>query len=137
MGTAWSKENIICFNKKNDKGYFEIDRIWEIDRTDGGINIYKKPFSVGEKSPIETFNKELGNMREEFKLEIVDINDSLNTYSADPGYMAFRWGLKQESYNFNQKALFTNVIYDSFVKRIETDSVKYEPLNRYIDSVMD
>ena len=137
MGTAWSKENIICFNKKNDKGYFEIDRIWEIDRTDGGINIYKKPFSVGEKSPIETFNKELGNMREEFKLEIVDINDSLNTYSADPGYMAFRWGLKQESYNFNQKALFTNEVYDSFVKRIETDSVKYEPLNRYIDSVMD
>ena len=150
MGIAFSKENIICFNKKNDNGYYHIAEIWETDRSDGGINIYEKPFFVGKprrspglfteenlNSPIESFDKFLGNMTKSYNLEIIDFNDSLKTYSADPDYISFRYGLRQESYDFNNKLSFANRVYGASVERMESDSLRYEPFIRYMDSFMD
>ena len=151
-GTALSKENIISFNKENDNGYYHIEEVWEIDRSDGTINIYEKPFYVGTpgkktnflddnsrilNTPLESFDKMLGNMKKSFNLDIVDFNDSLKTYSADPDYISFRYGLRQESYDFNNKLSFANRVYGASVERMESDSLRYEPFIRYMDSFMD
>ena len=147
-GIAISKENIICFNKKNDNGYYHIEEIWETDRSDGVINIYEKPFFVGMpgkktnffddnsrilSAPLESFDKLLGNMKEGFNLGIVDFNDSLKTYSADPDYMSFRNGLRQESFDANNKLSFLMKIYGACVEKMDEDSLRYGALLDYLN----
>ena len=147
-GIAISKENIICFNKKNDNGYYQIEEIWETDRSDGEINIYEKPFFVGmpgkktnffddnsriSSVPLESFDKLLENMKEGFNLGIVDFNDSLKTYSADPDYMSFRNGLRQESFDFNNKLSFLIKIYGACVEKMDEDSLRYGALLNYLN----
>ena len=146
-GIALSKENIISFNKENDNGNYHIEEVWEIDRSHGTINIYEKPFHAGmpgnrvnifdntiiSNTPLESFDKLLGNMKKSFNLDIVDFNDSLKTYSADPNYMSFRYALHQDSYNFSNKLLFVTAVYYACLGRIESDSVKYEALLDYLD----
>ena len=123
------KENIICFNKKNDKGYFEINHIWERDRVNGDIMIYDNPFSVAKKNSLENFNKEISYKRDEFDLEIVDINDTLETYSANPSYMAFRWGLKKnETSDWSLSLIYLIELSNAFEDRIKKDSTKYMAL---------
>ena len=147
-GIAISKENIICFNKKNDNGYYQIEEIWETDRSDGEINIYEKPFFVGmpgektnffdansriSRTPLESFDKLLGNMKEGFNLDIVDFNDSLKTYSANPDYMSFRNGLRQESFDVNNKLSFVIKVYDACADKIEQDSLRYGAILDYLN----
>jgi hypothetical protein len=147
-GIAISKENIICFNKKNDNGYYHIEEIWEIDRSDGVINIYEKPFFVGMPgkktnifddnsmisiAPLESFDKLLGNMKEGFNLGIVDFNDSLRTYSANPDYMSFRNGLRQESFDVNNKLSFLIKIYGTCAEKMDEDSLRYGALLDYLN----
>ena len=148
-GIAISKENIICFNKKNDNGYYHIEEIWETDRSDGVINIYEKPFFVGmpgkktnffddnsriSSTPLESLDKLLGNMKEGFNLDIVDFNDSLKTYSANPDYMSFRNGLRQESFDVNNKLSFVIEVYGAFAVKIEQDSLRYGAILDYLNS---
>ena len=148
-GIAISKENIICFNKKNDNGYYHIEEIWETDRSDGEINIYEKPFFVGmpgektnffdansriSRTPLESFDKLLGNMIEGFNLGIVDFNDSLRTYSANPDYMSFRNGLRQESFDVSNKLSFVIEVYGAFAVKIEQDSLRYGAILDYLNS---
>jgi len=147
-GIAISKENIICFNKKNNNGYYHIEEVWETDRSDGAINIYEKPFFVGMpgkktnffddnsrilSAPLESFDKLLGNMKEGFNLGIVDFNDSLKTYSADPDYMSFRNGLRQESFDANNKLSFLMKIYGACVEKMDEDSLRYGALLDYLN----
>ena len=147
-GTALSKENIISFNKEKDNGYYHIEEVWEIDRSHETINIYEKPFHVstpGKKTnffddnsrilntPLESFDKMLGNMKKSFNLDIVDFNDSLKTYSADPNYMSFRYALHRASYDLNNKLSFVTRVYYACLDRIESDSVKYGALLDYLD----
>ena len=147
-GIAISKENIICFNKKNDNGYYRIEEIWETDRSDGVINIYEKPFFVGmpgkktnffddnsriSSAPLESFDKLLGNMKEGFHLDIVDFNDSLKTYSANPDYMSFRNGIRQESFDVSNKLSFVEEVYDAFAAKIEQDSLRYGAILDYLN----
>ena len=148
-GIAISKENIICFNKKNDNGYYHIEEIWETDRSDGEINIYEKPFFVGmpgkktnffddnsriSSTPLESLDKLLGNMKEGFNLDIVDFNDSLKTYSANPDYMSFRNGLRQESFDVSNKLSFVIEVYGAFAVKIEQDSLRYGTILDYLNS---
>ena len=55
---------------------------------------------------MESFDKLLGNMKEGFNLDIVDFNDSLRNLFANPDYMSFRNGLRQESFDVNNKLSF-------------------------------
>lgn len=146
-GIAFYKENIISFNKENGDGSYNIEEVWEIDRSYGGINIYENPFYVGmpgkritffdnariSNTPLESFDKMLGNMKKSFNLQTVDFNDSLKTYSADPGYMAFRNALNQKSYDFNNKLLFVYRIYEVCSDRMESDTLKYGALLDYLN----
>ena len=145
-GTAISKENIICFNKKYDNGYYYIEEIWEINRSDGQFYIYENPFYVGmpgkrtnffddtriSNTPLESFDKLLGNMKKSFNLEIIDFNDSLKTYSANPNYMSFRYALNKKSYDFNSNSSFLISVFESFFEIMESDSVKYGTLLDYL-----
>ena len=147
-GIAISKENIICFNKKNDNGYYHIEEIWETDRSDGEINIYEKPFFVGmpgkktnffddnsriSSTPLESLDNLLGNMKEGFNLDIVDFNDSLKTYSANPDYMSFRNGLRQESFDVSNRLSFVIEVYGAFAVKIEKDSLRYGAILDYLN----
>jgi len=147
-GTAIKKENIICFNKKNDNGYYYIEEIWEINRSDGQFYIYEKPFYVGmpgkrtnifddtriSNTPLESFDKQLGNMKKSFDLEIINFNDSLKTYSANPNYMSFRYALNKKSYDFNSNSSFLISVFESFFEIMESDSVKYGTLLDYLST---
>ena len=147
-GVALSKENIISFNAESNNGFYNIGEIWEIDRSNGGINIYENPFYAGmpgkrinffddkriSNTPLESFDKQLGNMKQSFNLQAVDFNDSLKTYSADPGYMAFRNALDQKSYDFNNKLLFVYRIYEACSDRMESDTLKYGALLDYLST---
>ena len=146
-GIALFKENIISFNKENNDGFYNIVEVWEIDRSNGGINIYENPFYVGmpgkrinffddtriSNTPLESFDKQLGKMKKSFNLQIVNFNDSLKTYSADPGYMAFRNALNQKSYDFNNKLFFVYKIYEACSDRMESDTLKYGALLDYLN----
>lgn len=151
-GTALSKENIISFNKENDNGYYHIEEVWEIDRSDGTINIYEKPFYVGTpgkktnflddnsrilNTPLESFDKMLGNMKKSFNLDIVDFNDSLKTYSADPNYMSFRYALHRSSYDLNNKLSYVTRVYYACIEGMDSDSVKYGALLDYLGPYID
>ena len=146
-GIAMQKENIICFNKKNNNGYYHIEEVWETERSDGTINIYEKPFFVGmpgkktnlfddnsriSSLPLESFDKLLKNIKEGFNLDLVDFNDTLKTYSADPNYMSFRYALRQESYDLNNKLSFVIKLFGACTDRIDQDSLKYRALLDYL-----
>ena len=106
-----------------------IKDIWERDRVNGDIMIYDNPFSVAKKNSLENFNKEISYKRDDFDLEIVDINDTLETYSADPSYMAFRWGLKKnETPDWSLSLIYLIELSNAFEDRIKKDSTKYMAL---------
>ena len=84
-------------------------------------------------SPLESFDKLLGKMKESFNLAKVDFNDSLETYSADPNYMSLRYVLLQESYNLNNKLSFVIKIFDACTNKIEEDSLRYGALLNYLN----
>ena len=85
-------------------------------------------------APLEAFDKLLGNMKEGFKLGTVDFNDSLKTYSANPDYMSFRNGLRQESFDVSNKLSFVIEVYGAFAVKIEQDSLRYGAILDYLNS---
>ena len=71
-------------------------------------------------------------MKKSFDLEIINFNDSLKTYSANPNYMSFRYALNKKSYDFNSNASFLISVFESFFEIMESDSVKYGTLLDYL-----
>ena len=131
----FKKENIDCFNYENDKGYFEIDMIFERNRINGDLIVIDKPFSVGKKNSLKDFDKLISYKRDEFDLAVVDINDTLKTYSADPSYMGFRWLLNRVSDDegFPFKYLYAVKLFNAFEYRIKMDSIKYLDIMEFLD----
>ena len=129
------KENIACFNYENDKGYFEIDMILERNRIDGNLIVHDRPFSVGKENPLKDFDELISYKRNMFDLAVVDINDTLKTYSTDPSYMGFRWLLNQVSddEDFPFKYLYAVRLLNAFENRIKSDSTKYMDIKEFLD----
>ena len=129
------KENIACFNYENDKGYFEIDMILERNRIDGNLIVHDRPFSVEKENPLKDFDELISYKRNMFDLAVVDINDTLETYSTDPSYMGFRWLLNQVSddEDFPFKYLYAVRLLNAFENRIKADSTKYMDIKEFLD----
>ena len=127
------KENIICFNDENDKGYFEIDMIFERNRINGDLMIYDKPFSVSKKNSLKDFDELFSYKRDEFDLAVVGFNDTLKTYSADPSYMGFRWFLNQVPTDIDLGSYYIIGLAGIFENRIEMDSTKYKDIIEFLD----
>ena len=127
------KENIICFNDENDKGYFEIDMIFERNRINGDLMIYDKPFSVSKKNSLKDFDELFSYKRDEFDLAVVGFNDTLKTYSADPSYMGFRGFLNQVPTDIDLGSYYIIGLAGIFENRIEMDSTKYKDIIEFLD----
>ena len=127
------KENITCFNNENDKGYFEIDMIFERNRINGDLMIYDKPFSVSKKNSLKDFDELFSYKRDEFDLAVVGFNDTLKTYSADPSYMGFRWLLNQVPTDIDLGSYYIIGLAGIFENRIEMDSTKYKDIIEFLD----
>ena len=71
-------------------------------------------------------------MKKSFNLDIVDFNDGLKTYSADPNYMSFRYALHRSSYDLNNKLSYVTRVYYACIEGMDSDSVKYGALLDYL-----
>ena len=127
------KENIICINKKNDKGYFEIEAILKRNRINGSLIVHDEPFSVSAENSLKNFDELISYKRDEFDLIVVDYKDTLKTYSADPSYMGFRWLLNQLPAGGPLGFYYCIGLLGAFEDRIKEDSTKYMDIREFVD----
>lgn len=159
-GIPLSKENIICFNKKINNEYYHLSEVWEFDRSNKEINIYKEPFIaqiVSKKPdstnaeminiegkngtysnipPLKNFSKYLEHHSKAFNLEIIDYNDSLKTYSANPNYTALKNSLRKEDVSSNVKTLYLDKIFENISFLEKSDSLKYKALDEFYENLL-
>lgn len=156
-GIPLLKENIICFNKKINNEYYHLSEVWEFDRSNKEIDIYKEPFvahvvskkpdstntekmNIAVKNeqysnipPLKEYSKYLKHKSKTFNLEIIDYNDSLKTYSANPNYTALKNSLRKEEISSNAKTSYLNKIFEHIDFLEESDSLKYKELNEFFE----
>ena len=130
--TILEKENIICFNKKIEKGgeeVYELPMIIEKNRSDNDVKFFMSPFIWSIISSND--NKELNHLKKQ--LNITEYPN--DTHIADPSYMSLRNHLKNAPplVEFSSTEVLALSLFGILEEREDSDKKKYKDIEGFIN----